>query len=100
MNWGGASVAERVDLLVGRIVALLEACHLPTTIAAAGVPRAEFEAALPELIQAACDDISMRSNPRNAGYPRAANGRPVRRMRPRVPHASTHGVHVGSAANS
>ena len=64
MNWGGASVSERVDLLVARIVALLEECHLPTTIAAAGVPRAEFEAALPEIIQAACDDISLRSNPR------------------------------------
>ncbi|MFN8642276.1 MAG: bifunctional acetaldehyde-CoA/alcohol dehydrogenase [Candidatus Binatia bacterium] len=64
MNWGGTSVSERVDLLVARIVALLEACHLPTTIAAAGVPRGEFEAALPEIIQAACDDISLRSNPR------------------------------------
>jgi acetaldehyde dehydrogenase/alcohol dehydrogenase len=64
MNLGGASVAERVDLLVGRIVGLLETCGLPTTIAAAGVPRDAFEAALPELIQAACDDISLRSNPR------------------------------------
>ena len=64
MNWGGASVAERVDLLVTHIVDLLVTCHLPTTIAAAGIPRAEFEAALPELIAAACDDISLRSNPR------------------------------------
>jgi acetaldehyde dehydrogenase/alcohol dehydrogenase len=64
MNWGGGSVAERVDILVAQIVALLERCAMPTSIAAAGVPRAEFEAALPELIAAAYDDISLRSNPR------------------------------------
>ncbi|HSP95732.1 MAG TPA: bifunctional acetaldehyde-CoA/alcohol dehydrogenase [Candidatus Dormibacteraeota bacterium] len=64
MNWGGASVEERVDILVRRIIALLDECHLPTTIAAAGVARADFEAALPEVIQTACDDISLRSNPR------------------------------------
>jgi acetaldehyde dehydrogenase/alcohol dehydrogenase len=64
MNWGGASVTERVDILVAQIVALLERCGMPASIGAAGVPRAQFEAALPELIAAAYDDISLRSNPR------------------------------------
>ena len=43
---------------------LPERCGMPTSTAAAGVPRAEFEAALPALIAAAYDDISLRSNPR------------------------------------
>ncbi len=64
MNWGGATVGERVDLLVTRLVELLRACGLPTTIAEAGIARDAFEAALPDVIQAACDDISLRSNPR------------------------------------
>jgi len=64
MNWGGASVGERVDILIAKIVELLEACHLPTSIRAAGIAPAEFEAAIPELVRAACDDISLRSNPR------------------------------------
>jgi acetaldehyde dehydrogenase/alcohol dehydrogenase len=64
MNWGGASVAERVDILIARIVALLETCGMPTSIRGAGIAPVEFEAALPELVTAACDDISLRSNPR------------------------------------
>ncbi len=64
MNWGGATVAERVDLLITRLVALLRECKLPTTLAEAGIARADFEAALPDVIQASCDDISLRSNPR------------------------------------
>jgi len=64
MNWGGATVAERVDLLITRLVALLRECKLPTTLAEAGIARADFDAALPDVIQASCDDISLRSNPR------------------------------------
>ena len=64
MNWGGASVSERVDILIAKVVALLEACRLPTSIRAAGIAPGDFEAAIPELVLAACDDISLRSNPR------------------------------------
>jgi len=64
MNWGGGSVAEQVDILIAKIVALLETCGLPTSIGAAGIARADFEAAVPDLVLAACDDISLRSNPR------------------------------------
>jgi acetaldehyde dehydrogenase/alcohol dehydrogenase len=64
MNWGGGSVAEQVDILIAKIVALLEACGMPTSIGAAGIARADFEAAIPALVAAACDDISLRSNPR------------------------------------
>lgn len=64
MSWGGATVGEKVDILIARIVALLQACDVPTSIAALGVERDAFERALPDLIRTAYDDISIRSNPR------------------------------------
>ncbi len=64
MNWGGQSVAERVNILVARLFELLEACGMPTSIGAAGVDRAAFEQAIPALVAGAFDDISLRSNPR------------------------------------
>ncbi|HEY2386515.1 MAG TPA: bifunctional acetaldehyde-CoA/alcohol dehydrogenase [Candidatus Binatia bacterium] len=64
MSWGGTTVEEKVEILVGRIAALLAACDVPTSIAALGVERDAFERALPDLIRTAYDDISIRSNPR------------------------------------
>ena len=64
MNWGGATVEERVEALITKIFELLETCNMPTSISALGIARAEFEQALPSIIRAAYDDISIRSNPR------------------------------------
>lgn len=64
MSWGGTTVEAKVEILVAQIVALLEACQVPTSFAALGIEREQFAAALPELIRTAYDDISIRSNPR------------------------------------
>ncbi len=64
MNWGGATVAERVERLVEKVVELMDTCEMPASIWAMGVSRADFEAALPQITRAAYDDISIRSNPR------------------------------------
>jgi len=64
MNWGGTDVPSQVEALIAKIFELLHACTLPTSIAALGISRADFEAAIPEIIRAAYDDISIRSNPR------------------------------------
>lgn len=64
MNWGGGDVRAKVEALVGKIFELLETCHLPTSIKELGITEADFERALPEIIRAAYDDISIRSNPR------------------------------------
>jgi acetaldehyde dehydrogenase/alcohol dehydrogenase len=64
MSWGGTTVEAKVEILVARIVALLAACDVPTSIAALGIERDAFARALPELVRTAYDDISIRSNPR------------------------------------
>jgi acetaldehyde dehydrogenase / alcohol dehydrogenase len=64
MGWGGATVQEKIEILIESIFALLETCNVPTSIAALGIERGAFDAALPEIFRAAYDDISGRSNPR------------------------------------
>ncbi len=64
MGWGGGSTEEKVAILVDRIFALLKECGIPHTIADLGISKTQFEAALPDIIRAAYDDISTRSNPR------------------------------------
>jgi acetaldehyde dehydrogenase / alcohol dehydrogenase len=64
MGWGGSSVREKVDILVAKIFELLEVCNLPTSIQALGIAPEDFQRALPDIIRAAYDDISIRSNPR------------------------------------
>jgi acetaldehyde dehydrogenase/alcohol dehydrogenase len=64
MGWGGATVEERVAMLVDKVFALLETCAVPTSIRALGITPAELDRAMPEIIRAAYDDISTRSNPR------------------------------------
>jgi acetaldehyde dehydrogenase/alcohol dehydrogenase len=61
---GGSTVPERVEALVAGIFDLLAACRMPSSIAELGIARADFEAAVPALVRAAYDDISIRSNPR------------------------------------
>jgi len=64
MNWGGATVEERVEILIAKIFELLDTCGMPASIKDLGIAAADFERALPDIIRAAYDDISIRSNPR------------------------------------
>jgi acetaldehyde dehydrogenase/alcohol dehydrogenase len=61
---GGRSEETRRDRLFARVDELLDSVQEPRTLAAAGVSRDEFDAALPELARAAFMDPSIRTNPR------------------------------------
>jgi acetaldehyde dehydrogenase/alcohol dehydrogenase len=61
---GGRTEEERCERLFGRVEELLDAVGMPRSLEAAGVPRADFEEALPELARAAFEDASIRTNPR------------------------------------
>ena len=61
---GGRSAEGRRARLFTRVEALLDDVGIPRSLADAGVGEAEFEAALPELAEAAFMDPSMRTNPR------------------------------------
>jgi acetaldehyde dehydrogenase/alcohol dehydrogenase len=61
---GGHGEVERRERLFARIDALLEEVGIPRSLEAAGVARADFEAALPELARTAFEDPSLRTNPR------------------------------------
>jgi acetaldehyde dehydrogenase/alcohol dehydrogenase len=50
--------------LFARVDALLDEVGIPRSLAAAGVGREQFDAALPDLARAAFDDPSLRTNPR------------------------------------
>jgi acetaldehyde dehydrogenase / alcohol dehydrogenase len=68
MGWvlglGGHGMDERRERLFARVDELLDAVHMPRSLAEAGVPEREFENALPELVEAAFADPSLRTNPR------------------------------------
>ncbi len=68
MGWiaglGGRSPSDRRERLFARVDELLDAVEEPQSLAAAGVRRADFEAALPDLIKTAFGDPSLRTNPR------------------------------------
>ncbi|MBV8956683.1 MAG: bifunctional acetaldehyde-CoA/alcohol dehydrogenase, partial [Solirubrobacterales bacterium] len=64
LGLGGKTEAERRRRLFARVEQLLEEVDEPRSLAAAGVPREEFEAALPELARLAFADPSIRTNPR------------------------------------
>ena len=55
---------ERRERLFRRIEELLDTLGMPRSLEAAGVARADFEEALPELARAAFEDASIRTNPR------------------------------------
>ncbi|HEY7455244.1 MAG TPA: bifunctional acetaldehyde-CoA/alcohol dehydrogenase [Thermoleophilaceae bacterium] len=61
---GGRTEEERRERLFARVEELLDEVGMPRSLEAAGVSRAEFEAALPELARAAFEDASIRTNPR------------------------------------
>jgi acetaldehyde dehydrogenase/alcohol dehydrogenase len=61
---GGHTQAERRERLFRKVDELLDQVGIPRSLAEAGVAKDEFEAALPELAQAAFEDPSLRTNPR------------------------------------
>jgi acetaldehyde dehydrogenase/alcohol dehydrogenase len=86
---GGRGADERRARLFERVDELLDEIGIPRSLADAGVPQDEFEAALPDLARAAFMDPSLRTNPRiplvselvgllRAGY----EGRPAEAQRP------------------
>jgi acetaldehyde dehydrogenase / alcohol dehydrogenase len=61
---GGRTAEERRERLFGQVDELLATVGMPGSLAELGVARADFEAALPELADAAFADPSLRTNPR------------------------------------
>jgi acetaldehyde dehydrogenase / alcohol dehydrogenase len=61
---GGRSEQTRRERLFERVDELLDVVQEPRSLAAAGVSRADFDAALPDLAKAAFIDPSIRTNPR------------------------------------
>ena len=64
LGLGGKSEQERRERLFTRVDELLDEVQEPRSLAAAGVPRDQFEAAFPDLIRTAFGDPSIRTNPR------------------------------------
>ena len=60
----GKGEEDRRAQLFARVDELLDAVQIPRSLAEAGVPREDFEAALPDLARAAFMDPSVRTNPR------------------------------------
>ncbi len=61
---GGRTAAERRDRLFASVDDLLGTVGMPASLAELGIERAAFDAALPELADAAFADASLRTNPR------------------------------------
>jgi acetaldehyde dehydrogenase/alcohol dehydrogenase len=61
---GGRTADERRERLFSAVTELLDTVGIPRSLAEAGVGETEFEAALPELAEAAFMDASLRTNPR------------------------------------
>jgi acetaldehyde dehydrogenase/alcohol dehydrogenase len=60
----GRSESDRRESLFGKVDELLDAVGIPRSLEAAGVTRAAFDTALPDLVQATFEDPSLRTNPR------------------------------------
>jgi acetaldehyde dehydrogenase/alcohol dehydrogenase len=60
----GETREEKVRSLVTAVEQLLDRVAMPRSIAEMGISREEFERAMPDLVKAAFDDPSWRSNPR------------------------------------
>jgi acetaldehyde dehydrogenase/alcohol dehydrogenase len=61
---GGHTPEQRRERLFGGVDELLTAVGMPASLAEMGIARGDFEAALPELADAAFADPSLRTNPR------------------------------------
>jgi acetaldehyde dehydrogenase/alcohol dehydrogenase len=64
LGLGGEAVADKVQRLIAAVSGLLDRLEIPTSIAAFGISRDEFDRSLPELTAHAFEDPSWRSNPR------------------------------------
>jgi acetaldehyde dehydrogenase/alcohol dehydrogenase len=64
LGLSGHTIEEKVNNLVMATEQLLDRLGFPRSIADLGIPREEFEGAIPELTRLAFDDPSWRSNPR------------------------------------
>jgi acetaldehyde dehydrogenase/alcohol dehydrogenase len=64
LGLGGSTVEEKVNSLIEATEQLLDQLEIPRSIAALGISKEEFEAAMPDLARIAFDDPSWRSNPR------------------------------------
>jgi acetaldehyde dehydrogenase/alcohol dehydrogenase len=64
LGLGGKTEQARRERLFARVDELLAEVEEPRSLAAAGIARAQFEAAVPELAKAAFSDPSIRTNPR------------------------------------
>lgn len=61
---GGQTVEEKVAKLIAVTEQLLDRLDFPCSIAELGISKTDFESAIPEMVKAAFDDPSWRSNPR------------------------------------
>jgi acetaldehyde dehydrogenase/alcohol dehydrogenase len=64
LGLGGHGEAQRRERFFARVDELLDRVGIPRSLAAAGIERGAFEAALPELARATFEDASLRTNPR------------------------------------
>lgn len=64
LGLGGDTVESKVAKLIVAVEQLLDRLEFPRSIADLGIPKEEFEKAMPDLIRSAFDDPSWRSNPR------------------------------------
>ena len=64
LGLGGHGDGERRERLFARVEQLLDEVDEPRSLAAAGISRDEFDAAVPALARAAFTDPSIRTNPR------------------------------------
>jgi len=65
LGLGGETVEQKVKNLVTATEQLLDRVEIPRSIAALGIPKEDFERALPEMVKVAFDDPSWRpTNPR------------------------------------
>ncbi len=64
LGLGGDAVEDKVANLVAAVERLLDSLDLPRSIAELGITEEQFGQAMPDLVKAAFDDPSWRSNPR------------------------------------
>ncbi len=64
LGLGGDTVEGKVAALIAAVESLLDLLKIPRSIADLGIPEESFRAAMPDLVKAAFDDPSWRSNPR------------------------------------
>jgi acetaldehyde dehydrogenase/alcohol dehydrogenase len=64
LGLGGDTVEDKVKSLIGVVEDLLDRLEVPRSIAEMGITEEEFKEAMPDLVKAAFDDPSWRSNPR------------------------------------